>query len=75
MNQKMGVGTARRSAAAALAAHDVRIPWVHVVGLATQAEQEAAASGFPTAETSLRLARAVLSFQQQMLGNGSRRSG
>lgn len=71
MNHEAKGATARGSAAAV---HEVRIPWVHVVGLATQAEQEAAASGDPSAETALRLARAVLLFQQQMLGRSSRRS-
>lgn len=74
-----GKGTARGSAAAArLGANvprDFRVPWLHVLALATQVEQEAAASGSPPTETTLRLARTILLFHRQMLGCGEHRSG
>jgi hypothetical protein len=59
----------------AIAVHELRIPWVHLLALATQIEQEAAATGSPTTETTLRLARGILRFQHQMLGRQEHRSG
>jgi hypothetical protein len=45
-----------------------RIPWARIVELARHIEQEYAARGAVDIEAALRLARAVLQFQEQLVG-------
>jgi len=44
------------------------IPWTRIVELAKQIDQDYVARGAVDADTVLRLARAVLLFQEQLLG-------
>lgn len=45
-----------------------RLPWRRIVDLATQLESAHTSSGNLDIEMALRLARAVLQFQEQLLG-------
>jgi hypothetical protein len=46
----------------------VRIPWRRLVELANQLEREHASRGEVDAEVAVRLARAILQFQEQLVG-------
>ena len=51
-----------------------RLPWTRVVELASHLESSFASQGQVDGEIAVRLARAVLDFQQQLLGTQPRSS-
>jgi hypothetical protein len=51
-----------------------RLPWARVVELASELEASYVGGGEIDREIAIRLARAVLDFQAQLLGNGTKRT-